>query len=93
MPQLDPAHQTPHVATFLAAARAHELNRKRHANRKVGSQHQPDYAAGVTEAQSALTLRQQAHALDPEHADPAWALDPVSNDRICEFLQAWIDLP
>jgi len=91
----------PTVADLLQQARQHALNRKRHAGRanKDGLvTSQPDYPTAEAFAAQALTARLQAHALDPAHTDPAWALDlqenkGVSHEAIVAFLTRYPTIP
>lgn len=98
IPSADPASKdalsdVPSVASLLTRSRAAALARTALANRLRGKHHRPDYAAATEQARLALTLRQQAHALDPDHTDPAWGLDMVSHADVCAFLQAYLEQP
>jgi hypothetical protein len=89
------------VADLLQQARQHALTRKRHAgraNRDGIVSSQPDYPTAESFAAQALDARRQAHALDPDHADPAWAVDlqenrGVSHDAIVAFLTRYPTIP
>lgn len=82
------------VSQLLSEAREHAKARTRLANRlSANKHHTPDYRKAVAHAQFALEARNQAHQLDPEHADPAWALDAVPHAELCAFLQKYIETP
>lgn len=79
------------VAALLAQSRQHQKSRTHAANRLQNTQHTPDYAESTRQAQMALDAREEAHRRDPEHLDPAWALDPVPHEQICRFLQRYLE--
>lgn len=81
------------VARLLTAARVHERNRVASANRRSAGQPQPDYVAATASAQLALDARLEAHTLDPEHADPAWAGDRLSHNQQLQWLRDYISRP
>lgn len=81
------------VPRLLAQSRAHALNRKRFANQQTNKQHTPNLTAAESEAAVALSTRLQAHDLDPDHADPSWALDVVPHAEIVAFLTAYPAIP
>jgi len=70
------------VAQLLAASREAHL-RKKHAAGVVDAQgtvlSAPNYTVAEQHVAAAVSLRLQAHALDPLHLDPAWAADQLSN--------------
>lgn len=41
----------------------------------------------------ALTCREQAHALDPHHTDPAWSDDTVSHAELVAFYRKQLGVP
>ncbi|MEY4385599.1 MAG: hypothetical protein RLY20_882 [Verrucomicrobiota bacterium] len=88
-----PEPDTPSVAELLAQSRAHHLTKTRLANRRIAGKHAPDYGAAEQAAAQALTLRLQAHQLDPDHIDPAWAADVVPHEQIVAFLTAYPSIP
>ena len=82
---------TPTVAALLEGARASHLAYRRLAAgvTKQGGRAQvvrqaPDVAAHLWDA---YTLRQRAHAADPQHVDPAWAADTVPYDELMAFYE------
>jgi len=84
------------VSDLLAAARKAHLAKK-HAAGKVGSDGKvtsnPNYPTAEAHIREALRLRQQAHALDPQHLDPAWQTDQVENKGVPhQDLMAWFEL-
>lgn len=91
--QADPPPASPSVAQLLAESRAHHQNKNKLANRKVNGQPAPDYKGAEAEIALALEKRLQAHALDPQHADPAWSLDRASHEDLVAFYQAYPDIP
>jgi len=40
--------------------------------------------------EKALSLRLEAHAADPQHADPAWAQDKVPHAELVAFYQTYL---
>lgn len=84
----------PTVAHLLEQSRAQIRLRAILANRGTKTQPSPDYLGATTAAQIALDARLQAHQRDPEHTDPAWALDhPAEHDGLVAFLQEYISAP
>lgn len=81
------------VAQLLAESRQHQDHRKRLANALKGQQHAPNYAAAEQQAALALRKRLEAHAQDPTHADPAWALDTAPHAEIVAFLTRYAEIP
>lgn len=84
---------TPTVASLLSTARQAAKERKRLANLT-----HPNYAAATAQAHAALEAREQAHQLDPAHADPAWAVDLAENrniphEQVVRFLRRYVDTP
>ena len=85
----DPTSVTP--SDLLARSRA------RHAQYR-GMASLRNYPALEACLSEALTLRQQAQALDPEHADPAWiedqaAMKGVSSADLCAFYEKYLVTP
>jgi len=86
------------IASLLAQSRAAHLAKKRHAGTigKDGSvTAQPSYPDAERHIREALSLREQAHALDPDHADPAWAADltlyrGVSHEALCASFRGYL---
>lgn len=84
------------VADLLAASRAAHERKKQHAGRadKHGNvTHPPNYGRAEAEIAEALRLRREAHGLDPEHLDPAWALDRVPHTKLMAFYEAYPSIP
>lgn len=81
------------VADLLTASR--EAHRRKHAlaNRRLNGQHVPDYPAAEAAIADALDLRLQAHTLDPDHTDPAWAKDPIPHDDLVAFYRRYPEIP
>lgn len=66
------------VATLLAQARAAHDRYRQAAGRINGSgkvSHAPQPINAGGHLQDALSLRTEAHSLDPDHHDPAWVSD------------------
>ncbi len=85
------------VAQTLAASRDAHL-RKKHAAGTVDNlgtvTASPDYPKAEAHILEALTLRLEAHALDPHHEAPAWAEDQAANrglsdDALLTFFVAY----
>lgn len=58
----------------------------------------PNYPQAEAEMCEALRLRQEAHALDPEHTSPAWAADQIANkglthEQMCEWFSQYALIP
>lgn len=81
------------VAALLTASR--EAHKRKHAfaNRLHHKQHVPDYPAAEAAIAEALDLRLQAHALDPDHTDPAWAKDAVPHEELVAFYRRYPEIP
>ena len=81
------------VADLLAASRAAHLQKKHAAGRvdRVGTViAAPDYPKAEQHAEDALNLRLQAHELDPEMADPAWAQDEALNGCSTAMVESFL---
>lgn len=65
------------VADLLTESRASHT-----AYRRLRAPKPPGWQAHLWDA---LTLRQQAHAIDPRHADPAWADDAAPHADLMAF--------
>ncbi len=80
-------HVAATVAQKLAASRDAHL-RKKHAAGKIDSlgtvESAPDYPKAEAHILEALTLRLEAHALDPQHEAPAWAEDTAANKGLSD---------
>lgn len=83
----------PSVSALLQQARAQERLRVILANGRQGEQPNPDYLGATASAQIALDLRQQAHALDPDHLDPSWGEDTLGHVEQCAWLAAYVSRP
>lgn len=81
------------MSQLLEQSRARARLRATLANKGTANHPQPDYVAATAAAQLALDARLQAHHLDPDHTDPAWALDKASHQDIVTFLQAYLIAP
>lgn len=89
------------VADLLASSRAAHTRYRSAAGAIHGAGHpnagevaqRPNYAACEQAIQTALADRQTAHHLDPEHRDPAWALDRVSHAELVEFYTRYLREP
>lgn len=49
-----------------------------------------DYHLTLQACRAALEHRQAAHALDPEHADPAWRQEKAPHAQMVEFYEKYI---
>ena len=83
----------PTVAQLLSQSRAAHL-RKKHAAGKANRDgivtQRPNYPEAEQAIRDALALREQAHALDPDQTDPAWAIDQVANrGHSSQILLSW----
>lgn len=72
------------VSTLLDRSRAEHHNYQ-HANRAGDTRREK------TSIQAALTLREQAHVLDPEHEDAGWFDDLVSHEAYFDFYHAFLE--
>lgn len=86
------------VARLLADSRAQHAAYRRavQGHIKVGAQvvqRTPQYAPAEAAVSLALALRLTAHALDPDHADPAWQADTVPHEQLVTFYQRYQDIP
>ena len=81
------------IASLLAHSREHQKRRTKAANRQTNKHHAPDYHASTQAAQLALDARLEADRRDPDHLDPAWALDPAPHDAIVAFLEKYLVTP
>lgn len=73
------------VAQLLAESRQHHAEKNTLANRKVNGHPAPDYTGAEAAIALALQTRLQAHALDPQHLDPAWSLDRAKHEDLVAF--------
>jgi hypothetical protein len=84
------------VADLLLASRAAH-NRKRQSTGKTDKHgvisSRPDYQKAEAHIAEALRLRLEAHALDPEHADPEWARDVAPHDELVAFYRQYPLIP
>lgn len=71
------------VSTLLARSRSEHTNYQT-ANRDG------DKRREKSSIQSALSLREQAHELDPQHTDLSWEDDPVSHETIIDFYSLYL---
>ncbi len=71
----EPEAVTPDVSSLLTQARASHHAYRTIANDKARYR---DLASQDQHIQTALDLRQQAHALDPDHVDAAWLEDQAA---------------
>src|SRR3990167_1542909 len=89
------------VATLLAQSRAAHLRKKHHAGKadKRGSVvPPPDYPQAEQAIREAIRTREEAHALDPDHTDPAWVSDQalnhgVSHEVLMAFFRQYLLIP
>lgn len=86
------------VADLLAQSRAAHDRYRRAANPRPDSNghhvHPRDYATAEREVADALALRLEAHALDPEHTDEAWAGDAkATHEQLVGFYRTYLDTP
>lgn len=89
------------VAQLLSQSRAAHL-RKKHAAGKANRDgivtSRPNYPAAEQAIREAFALRAQAHRLDPNQTDPAWAFDQVANrghssQIMMSWFQTYLTLP
>lgn len=71
------------VRTLLQQSRAKHAEYRKAANPK--SPAVPNYPIAEQRAAEARSLRLDAHALDPDHLDPAWQHDKVPHARYLAF--------
>lgn len=79
-PAPDPS--VPHqVAALLSASRAAHLQKKQSVGRQSQGKviAQPNYPKAEAHIAEALSAREAAEALDPEHTAPAWSEDLAAN--------------
>ena len=89
------------VATLLAQSRAAHLRKKHHAGRadpKGRVLSAPDYPQAEHAIREAIRTREEAHALDPDHTDPAWVSDQalnhgVSHEVLMAFFRQYLLIP
>jgi hypothetical protein len=81
------------VDQLLTQSRAHHATYRQYANRKSGQRPDPDYAQAEQAIASALDTRLQAQQLDPDHTDPAWALDRGQHDALIAFYAKYPTIP
>jgi len=60
--------------------------------------HRPNYQEAEAEIRTALELRNQAHALDPQQVSPAWAADQIANkglshQQMCDWFTQYLVIP
>lgn len=82
------------VARLLTAARKAHDAKKRAAGIVAtdGKASTPDYPTAEGHIREALSLRRQAHGLDPDHTDPAWQADQLANRGVSHAdLCAWFE--
>lgn len=82
------------VARLLTAARKAHDAKKRAAGtvQTDGKTSTPDYQTAEAHIREALSLRQEAHDLDPNHIDPAWQADQTANRGVSHAdLCAWFE--
>jgi len=81
------------VADLLRLSRAEHLAKKCAAGRANSDgvvTEAPNYPKAEAHIREAIRLREAAHALDPEMADPAWADDLAKNKGVSsESLLTW----
>lgn len=79
---------TAEVNRLLAASRAAHDLKKRHAGLVDADgivTAKPNYPMAEQHVVQALTLRQQAHVLDPGHTADGWSQDRVSDEALIKF--------
>ncbi len=84
------------VGDLLIASRAqHDQKRQQtgRTSREGVVTAQPDYPKAEAYLAEALRLRLDAHALDPDHADPEWRRDVVSHDDLVAFFRLYPAIP
>lgn len=75
----------PDVAALLAQSRAAHAQSFQHRGRIDAhgrAQTLPQLQSAGASIQNALSLRLEAHALDPDHLDPAWLEDTAANKGV-----------
>lgn len=81
------------VGDLLAASRAAHARYRRHAGTADAKGNiTRAYDATVCEPAitDALKTRLQAHELDPDHADPAWAQDGAQHQKLVTFYERFL---
>lgn len=89
------------VSALLSQSRAAHERKKKAAgltDRNGTITRRPDYPEAEAEMATALSLRLEAHALDPDHHAPAWLLDQTANkglshQEICAWMSAYALIP
>lgn len=89
------------IMALLAQSRAAHDRKKKAAGLtdKTGAiTSRPDYPTAEAAILTALDLRQQAHALDPEHLAPAWSTDQLANrglthEQMCAWFAQYLTIP
>lgn len=81
------------MSALLKRSTALAKSRTTHANQQRGKQHNPNIPKAEAAAAEALTLRLQAHALDPSHLDPEWGNDLIPHEQIVDFLTRYASIP
>jgi hypothetical protein len=97
---LDPQTEA-QVNTLLSQSRAAHDRKKRAAGQtdKDGKvTRSPNYPEAEADIRTALELRQQAHALDPDHTSPAWMADQLANkglthQQMCQWFTEYLAIP
>lgn len=80
------------VAQLLQQSRAEHMLKKEAAGRTNSDGKiiaRPDYTKAEAHVREAIRCREEAHALDPEKRDPAWAEDFAQNGTTSDELLAW----
>lgn len=100
-PLIPEASVADRVLALLAQSRAAHDRKKKAAG--LTDKHgmvtrRPNYPEAEAEMALALTLRLDAHALDPNHESPAWGIDQAANkglshQQMCEFMAAYALIP
>jgi hypothetical protein len=89
------------VAALLSQSRAAHDRKKKAAGltdkKGIVTRH-PDYPTAEAETREALRLREEAHALDPDHTAPAWSVDQAANKglshrQMCDWLAFYQTIP
>jgi len=80
------------IAQLLQQSRSEHMLKKEAAGRTDSDGkiiYHPNYPKAEAHIREAIRLREDAHALDPEKRDPAWAEDFAQNGVKSEELLAW----
>ncbi|HJP60598.1 MAG TPA: hypothetical protein VJ865_11375 [Gemmatimonadaceae bacterium] len=83
----------PTVAELLAQSKQAHTEYRRFAGSvdKKGKMIQPyDEQRCVAAVERAKSTREQAHALDPEHSDPAWQTNGVMHTELLAFYEKFL---